>query len=269
MSSYYQVGTYPQPNTCGANFYSGANNGNLDCQVNVNDNALNSGEQQLISSGIQEIINRYGSTVAYYVNTYNVSAADNIYGEDPTSIFFGPTNLVMYIQLTEDNNIIRRFGFDSDDIITAYIHISSYNNLFSPLSVYPALNQAIEPKAGDVFQLTQYGSTRPGDRNGKFFEVTERVDQSVSEGMNMLGGHFMWKIRAKRLDYSFEPGLSGEKGMDQVFDNAFSGLLSGGSQQQSEDKSYPGDASTDSLNKVYDQRAVNTSVYGEYGYDQS
>lgn len=269
MSSYYQVGTYPQPNTCGNNFYNGANNGNLNCQINVNQSALNSGEQQLISSGIQEIINRYGSTVAYYVNTYNVSAADNIYGEDPTSTYFGPTNVLMYIQLTEDNTVLRRFGFDGDDVITAYIHISSYYATFDPLSVYPALNQAVEPKAGDVFQMTQYGATRPGDRNGKFFEITERVDQSAGEGINMLGGHYLWKIRAKRLDYSFEPGLSGEKGSAQVFDNAFNGILSGGMQQQSPEKSYPGDASTDSINKVYDQRAVNTSVYGEYGYDQS
>ena len=269
MSSYYQVGTYPQPNTCGNNFYTGANNGNLDCQINVNQSALNSGEQQLISSGIQEIINRYGSTVAYYVNTYNVSAADNIYGEDPTSIYFGPTNILMYIQLTEDNTVLRRFGFDGDDVITAFIHISSYYNSFNPLSVYPALNQAVEPKAGDVFQMTQYGATRPGDRNGKFFEITERVDQSIGEGINMLGGHYLRKIRAKRLDYSFEPGLSGEKGSAQVFDNAFNGILSGGMQQPSAEKSYPGDASTDSINKVYDQRAVNTSVYGEYGYDQS
>jgi hypothetical protein len=269
MSAYYQVGTYPQPNACGNNFYTGANNGNLDCQINVNDNALNSGEQQLISSGIQEIINRYGSTVAYYTNTYNVSAADNIYGEDPTSTYYGPTNVLMYIQLTEDNTVLRRFGFDGDDVITAYIHISSFYTTFNALSVYSALSQAVEPKAGDVFQMTQYGATRPGDRNGKFFEITERVDQSVGEGINMLGGHYLWKIRAKRLDYSFEPGLSGEKGSAQVFDNAFNGILSGGMQQPSNEKTYPSDASTDSINKVYDQRAVNTSVYGEYGYDQS
>lgn len=269
MNSYYQVGTYPQPNACGSNFYRGANNGNLDCQINVNDSALNSGEQQLISSGIQEIINRYGSTVAYYVNTYDVTNANNIYGEDPTKAFFGPTNILMYVQLTEDNTVLRRFGFDGDDVITAFIHISSYYATFSSLSVYPALNQAMEPKAGDVFQMTQYGATRPGDRNGKFFEITERVDQSISEGMNMLGGHYLWKIRAKRLDFSFEPGLSGEKGSAQVFDNAFNGILSGGMQSQSPAKSYPGDASTESINKVFDQRAENTSIYGEYGYNQS
>ena len=53
------------------------------------------------------------------------------------------------------------------------------------------------------------------------------------------------------------------------FEHHYPHELSGGMQQTSAEKSYPGDASTDSINKVYDQRAVNTSVYGEYGYDQS
>lgn len=266
MSAYFQTSYYPNP-VCGNNFFQGAGNGNLDCQINVNDN--NGGEQNLISSGIQEIINRYGSTVAYYVNTYNLSSANNIYGEDPTSIFFGPTNIVMYVQLNEDNSILKRFGFDSDDNITAYVHISSYANAFAPLSVYPALDQAIEPKAGDVFQLTQYGATRPGDRNGKFFEVTERLDQDIGSGINILGGHYMWKLRARRMDFTFQPGISGEAGKDQVFDNAFHGILPGGMQDPTLPKVYPGNAATESINNVLDQRSVNTGVYGEYGYDQS
>lgn len=261
--SYYS-GAYQAP-TCGV-FYTGANNGNFDCQVNVNNLNNNASERETISNSIQEAINRFGSTVAYYVNTYNVSAANNIYGEDPTSTFFGPTNIVMYIKLSENSVTLRRFGFDSGDDITAYVHISSYYSTFAPLSVYPALLQAIEPKAGDVFQMIQYGATRPGDRNGKFFEITERVDQEMDDGsMNPLGGHYMWKLRARRLDFSFEPGLSGERGAAQVFDNALNGIVSGGMQQPSPDKSYPGSADAESLN-IFDQSINNTSVYGEYGY---
>jgi hypothetical protein len=264
--SYYS-GAYQAP-TCGV-FYSGANNGNLDCQVNVNDLNSNASERETISNSIREAINRFGSTVAYYVNTYNVNNANNIYGENPTSAFYGPTNIVMYVQLSENSVTLRRFGFDSGDTITAYVHISSYSAVFSPLSVYPSLSQAIEPKAGDVFQMIQYGATRPGDRNGKFFEITERVDQEMDDtSMNPLGGHYMWKLRARRLDFSFEPGLSGEKGAAQVFDNALNGILSGGSgtQAPSPSKSYPGSADAESIN-IFDQRVNNTSVYGEYGYN--
>jgi len=265
MSSYYQVQTYPVPG-CGSNYYSGANNNNLDCTVNVNDNNTLNSEKELISNTILEAINRYGIPVSYYVHTYNLSSADNIYGEDPTSTFFGPTNVIMYIQLDESSVTLKRFGFDSGDELTAYVHISAYQNTFSPLSVYPTLAQAVEPKAGDVFQLTQYGVDRPGDRNGKFFEITERVDQDISNNLNILGGHYMWKLRARRMDYSFEPGLSGEAGKDQVFENLFNGLLSGGQQAESDSKAYPGDIDEISAQTVFDQSIYNTGIYGDYDY---
>ena len=265
MASYYQTTTYPFPG-CGA-LYGGANNNNIDCVPNVNDNAANASEKAVISNSIQELIARYGSTVAYYVNTYNLSGANNVYGEDPTSIYAGPTNILMYIQLDESTSINRRFGFDNNDIITAYVHISSYQATFSSLSTYAALSQAVEPKAGDVFQLIQYGADRPGDRNGKFFRISERLDQDVGSGINILGGHYLWKLRAVRYDFSFEPGLSGEAGAAQVFDSMFSGLLSGGMQLPSKPKSYPGGVDKKSKDVIYDQSTNNTSIYGDYGYN--
>jgi hypothetical protein len=41
-----------------------------------------------------------------------------------------------------------------------------------------------------------------------------------------LGGHYTWRITAKRLEYSFQPGISGESQNDQVYDDTFAGLLS-------------------------------------------
>lgn len=262
--SYYQQTTYPAPN-CGS-FYTGGNNSNMDCQINVNDPNVNAPERDVISNGIAEIINRYGTVVSYYVNTYNVSAADNLYGEDPTSIFFGPVQLTMYVQLDESNITLKRFGMHGDDEITAYIHLSSYKTAFQSLSVYPALEQAVEPKSGDIFQLTQYGSTRPGDRDGKYFQITQRMDEDISSGMNFLGGHFMWKIRARRYVYSFEPGIPGERGSAQVYDNTFSGNLSSIDAPASEPKSYPGNVEEFSKENIYNQGVNNTNVYGNYGY---
>ena len=74
--------------------------------------------------------------------------------------------------------------------------------------------------------MTEYGNDRPGDRGGNFFIITERRDQDVSSGqMNPLGGHYLWRIKAKRLEYSFQPGITGERGNDQVYDDTFAGVL--------------------------------------------
>ena len=171
-----------------------------------------------------------------------------------------------------------RFGFDSEDEITAYIHISSFYDTFYTLSALSA-NQynVIEPKAGDVFQLTEYGNDRPNERQGKYFEVTEKLDQDISQ-MNQLAGHYVFLLKAKRLDYSFEPNIpfnnidattraEGVSGNDQVFESAFEGRLSGGDNTQSQNKKdgydeY--DINNISKDDVFDMSRNDTDVYGDY-----
>lgn len=279
--------------SCGT-LYSGAGNNSIECTVNVNDKTANAGEIAVISSAIREAIQRYGQPVEYYINQYNTLSANNLYGEDPTKSYYPPVQIIMYIQLTENSATLRRFGFDPDDEITAYVHISAYAATFNALSsVYQDNNQAIQPKSGDVFQLKQYGSTRPGNREGKFFEVTTIDDQDIAE-MNYLGAHYMWRLRARRLDYSFEPGLPLIRGNDQVFDNARSGVitqetinnaltlndsatevglndsasfLSLFSQLSTTypTKAYEQDINVTSEQMVFDQRINNTDIYGLYG----
>lgn len=279
--------------SCGT-LYTGAGNNSIECTVNVNDKTANAGEIAVISSAIREAIQRYGQPVEYYINQYNTLSANNLYGEDPTKSYYPPVQIIMYIQLTENSATLRRFGFDPDDEITAFVHISSYAATFNVLSaVYESNNQDIQPKSGDVFQLKQYGNTRPGNREGKFFEVTTIDDQDIAE-MNYLGAHYMWRLRARRLDYSFEPGLPLIRGNDQVFDNARSGkiteetisnaltlndsetevglndsasFLSLFSQLSTmyPTKAYEQDINVTSEQMVYDQRVNNTDIYGLYG----
>jgi hypothetical protein len=274
--------------------YSGAGNNSIECTVNVNDKTANAGEIAVISSAIREAIQRYGQPVEYYINQYNTLSANNLYGEDPTKSYYPPVQIIMYIQLTENSATLRRFGFDPDDEVTAFVHISAYAATFNALSsVYQSNNQAIQPKSGDVFQLKQYGNTRPGEREGKFFEVTTIDDQDIAE-MNYLGAHYMWRLRARRLDYSFEPGLPLIRGNDQVFDNARSGVitqetisnaltlndsatevglndsasfLSLFSQLSTvfPTKAYEQDINVTSEQMVFDQRINNTDIYGLYG----
>ena len=73
-------------------------------------------------------------------------------------------------------------------------------------------------KASDVFDLSEFGEDRPGGRGGKHFEITERIDQDVQQ-INPLIGHYVWLIKAKRHDYSFEPEIPRENVSTQVEDN--------------------------------------------------
>mgnify|MGYP001221206574 CR=1 FL=1 len=62
-------------------------------------------------------------------------------------------------------------------------------------------------KLGLVFELTEYGNDRPNNRQSKFFEITEKLDQDISQ-INNLQGHYVFLLKAKRLDYSFEPNIN-------------------------------------------------------------
>lgn len=215
-------------------------------------------ERQLYSNYWREQLDLYGQKVKYFRNTYNLLSADNVYGEQPTSRFEDPKEVVMAIKLSENALILSKFGYMSDETCTAYMHISSF---------YAAYPPDTEPKAGDVFQMSEYGSTRPGERDGKMYEITERLDQENSE-INPLMGHYVWLLKAKRFDYSFEPNLPQEKGSNQVYDNNQYGTsttsIPNDKTFTTRPSSYPESADSFSSKQIFDMSVNNTEIYGGY-----
>jgi len=98
------------------------------------------------------------------------------------------------------------------------------------------------------------------------FEITERVDQDNSQ-INPLMGHYVWMLKAKRFDYSFEPNITPEKGSNQVFDDTKYGTLTPVDSENTQfirTSAYPGDADQVSKTKVFDMTVNNTLEYGGY-----
>ena len=191
-------------------------------------NAKSPNERLLFSNWWREQINQFGTQVSYFVNTFNTLSADNIYGEQPTKTFADPRNIVIAATLNDNAITLSQFGFQSDDDVTAYIHISSFETAFSDLtSVWSTQHDIIEPKAGDVFQLSEFGNDRPNNRQAKYFEITQKLDQDIAS-MNQLGGHYVFLIKAKRLDYSFEPNVPFplSEGNHQIFESGSSKVVS-------------------------------------------
>jgi hypothetical protein len=171
----------------------------------------------------------------------------------------------MYIELTENAINLSKFGFASDDELTGYLHINTFTTTMSSLVDYASFNQVIEPKSGDVIELTALGCDRPNGRGSKWFEITERVDQDIA-ALNPLLGHYVYRVRAKRYEHSFEPGLSGERENQQVYESSVSGIISSttSSVSASEAKSYNFDINIESKKTVADMSVNNTDIYGSY-----
>ncbi len=132
--------------------------------------------------------------------------------------------------------------------MTAFVHISAF---------YETFGYGKEPKSGDLFQLTEYGSDRPGGRSGNIYEITQRLDQDIAQ-INALMGHYVWLIKAKRFEYSFEPGVTPEAQNDQIFDDTKNIYASGAN------KPYANSVDNDSK-QIFDYTQTDFSnVYGGY-----
>lgn len=223
-------------------------------------------EKAIFGSSFQELINNYGVEINYYVNGFNLSAMNGLYGEHPTQEYYGPFVIKSYIEL-EEGISLSQFGMMSDDELTSYIAIKDFNNLFALSSfVFENNGQRIEPKSDDLLEITALGCDRPGDRGAKIFRVTEALDQSVQDGINPIMGHYVWKLTAKRYEPSHETNAPMESGNDQVYDNDFSGKEESTlfPSLTSDPKVYNYDVDVDSQTRVYDMDNTDNNLYGDY-----
>ena len=245
-------------------FFSGAGNGS-NC-FELYDKQRLKCEIELISYSIDEMINSMGQKISYWINTTTLSSADMLYGEDTVSVYSGPTNIKMRVELNESSLALSKFGFNADDEETLYVTYTSFNKTFSANNYYVSNNISVEPKSGDVFQMNEYGLDRANGRNGNYFMITERRDQDISGDMNALGGHYGWRLKAKRLEYSWQPGLRQELVNDQFTEDTFYGKLSSNivGELSSAPKSYLDNSDKFGKDHIIDMSRNDTSIYGTY-----
>jgi len=201
----------------------------------------------------KEQVRLYGTSVNYYVRKFDLSKTDKVYGENPYEGYQVPQTFTMLIDLTDGAITYSQYGLISDDELAAIIDIETYQKT---LSSYYASSTVTEPNAGDVFQLIEYGDDRPAGRNGKIFEITERLDENIGE-INQLQGHYVFKLRARRNDHTFLPGLTTESKSTQVVDTSGIGPLT------AIETDYINDIDTEQAS-YFNEYGTNDDVYGDY-----
>ena len=173
------------------------------------DKSVNTNERGNYDGWWAEQISMFGTETEYFQTKAVDKLPDDVYGEDPVQGYKDPVKLVLALNLNENAIVMEKFGLMADDEVTAFIHIKEF---------YKLLGDQSEPVAGDIINLSEFGEDRPGGRGGKHFEITEKIDQDVQQ-INPLIGHYVWLVKAKRHDYSFEPGITPEKTSTQVKDD--------------------------------------------------
>jgi len=197
-------------------------------------------------------IAQYGTSTTYFTRDAALSASDKFYGENTIGGFKDGISLVMVMNLSDNSITFSKFGLTSDDEVEAFIDITTFQKT---LSGNYDTGYNIEPKAGDVFQLTEFGNDRVGGRNGKYFEITERVDENIAT-INQLQGHYVFKIKARRHDFSYTDTDVDEAGSEQITDDALSGKTTDSIQDYIND--------LDTEQSSYFDYGTNDDVYGDY-----
>jgi len=206
-------------------------------------------ERAIFNSQFGELINNYGVTIGYMVNTFNPEKMNSIYGEHTLMYWLEPKEIKAYMQMENGSPIYALAGMDSPDTLTLYLHIDDFKTKFSTLSIFdgvlqdengnPILNErgeeiiidqengpfACEPKSQDKIIVYPFGCDRPNGRGAKIFEVTEVLDEDQSE-LNPAMGHYVWRLKAVRSEHNFTTNEPREAVNQQIVDNSYFGKLS-------------------------------------------
>lgn len=201
----------------------------------------NANERENYSRWWKEQIEHYGTRVDYFTNGYTLTSHNFLYGEDPTSRFQKTADVIMLTDITNDSLMLSKFGIMSDCDMTAVIHISSF---------YEKFGCGFEPKAGDLIKMSEYGMDRPGGRSSQIYEITERDDEFL-QMTNSLIGHYVWYIKCKRYEYSYEPGIDTGSNNKQLNDTGDYGRKAYGANPEELFQPYP-DSVQNSAKCIYD-----------------
>jgi hypothetical protein len=160
---------------------------------------INANERSNFNRWNKEQIEMFGQEIKFFSNLTTLSSSNVLYGEDVVSGFGVGKELVVLLNLNNDSYLLSKFGIVADSDINGVIHPEMYETLFGVGS---------EPKAGDVIELTEFGSDRIHfpKRGANVFELTEIIDEFQ---INPIAGHYLWFFKGRRYDYSHETGSPG------------------------------------------------------------
>tara|TARA_R110000765_G_scaffold7963_4_gene26022 strand:+ start:43766 stop:44518 length:753 start_codon:yes stop_codon:yes gene_type:complete len=246
-------------------FFTPVASDTLDCfteDLRYLDSECLPNKHKLFDQWFEDMISRYGVEVDYQQNLYQLSSHNAIYGEHTTKQFADPQKLTMFVIMNSDAIVLNQFGIESDGDITAFVHIDTFTNIFGADQ---------EPHMGDILDMVEFGGNdRPNGRGSAKFEITRRDDEEISQ-TNPLLGHYVWLLRGKRYDYSYENNVLPENLINQINDDVaqstdMTGTAALSSVADNVDKTYEG--SSDELGaNVFDYDAnidSNDSIYGDY-----
>lgn len=211
-------------------------------------------DQAYYDDAIEAYITEKGYPLSYYPYLFDIDKAETLYGEHSAARYGVPMDIIMFIEIKDAPSFVTAYGFDNTDNVNGWLHIRTFREKIEAILQNPESPQysdyskiynlnyiedrdythAIEPKPDDLIQFTTLGMDRAWPRGNRIYQITSVEDEIYAENFNFAGGHYAWRITAKRYRFNHEGGTStldtsspdawnlgvlGEKGNHQVFDS--------------------------------------------------
>lgn len=205
----------------------------------------------------QALVRRNGVRIKYWRYGYDFTNQDFLYGEAPTAPFEDDRLLAGAANLTNNAVTMQRFGFSASSDINVIIPIQEF------VRVYGA---DARPHSDDLFTIVDAYTDRPNNFGPRIFQVTYADDEGPDT--NQLGGHYVWTLEAVRWQGSHQPNApteNKESSATEATEDAFVGVLAGGSSPQSLPRPYT-DTADQMAQNDFDQTQAGErdAVYGGY-----
>lgn len=204
-----------------------------------------------------EYANQFGMTIRYQPVRYNFNTHNFIYGEDTTSGYSYARRMKAVINFQEYSAFLSKYGFQSSEKMTIYVPIRHFEEIWGKTDV------GTFPLAGDIFTIEDSVCDRALHQSPITWIVNDKTD-IVNNTVDFLAGHYIWKLECTRFSYSFEPGVTPEKFLDEESrDTEEHGRLEGG---ENNIELSPKTDGVDEFTKANfdNSKSNNASTYGKY-----
>lgn len=167
-----------------------------------------SAEREAYHEYVAEYANLFGMTISYWPRIYDTNKAHPLYGEDLISGFHNSRKIKAVVDFKQYSAFLSQHGYMSEEEMTVYIPIREFEKIWGPA------DNGIVPFEDDLFMVDDSSCDRPLRQTPMVFEVSEKTDHI--NPVDFLGGHYVWKLVAKRYKYSYEKNAPEERFLDSA-----------------------------------------------------
>ena len=149
--------------------------------------------------------NLTGIRVAYKRTLFDTTKHDPIYGEQPHAPFEDEREINLMVNFIEDTSIFSPWGQRTETQMDVWIPFDEWLRIYG---------KNTQPYSGDIFSPLDLFCDDKSGKGQMWFEVTSQHSGDLLNNIALNG--VVWKLFAKRHNFTFEPNDIPETNSEQI-----------------------------------------------------